>query len=118
MWVDVRTADDARDADVVAADLLGDSIAANLLMVCFAYQKGLIPLAADSIARAIELNGAAVKMNLAAFKLGRELAAGPAPVAGGGPRLAVDRSEVDFGDVRFETMVRAVFTLSNTGTGP
>ena len=68
-------------AGSIAADLLGDSIAANLLMVGFAYQKGLIPLAAESIAKAIELNGAAVRMNLAAFRLGRELAAGPAPVA-------------------------------------
>jgi len=39
--------------------------------------------------------------------------------AGGGtPRLVVDRTEADLGYRRFNTPVRAVFTLANAGDGP
>lgn len=38
--------------------------------------------------------------------------------AGGPPRLVVDRDTVDFGYVRFGAPAHAVFTVSNTGTGP
>jgi indolepyruvate ferredoxin oxidoreductase len=48
------------DATRLATGLMGDSIATNLFMVGFAYQRGLIPLGEDAILRAIELNGAAV----------------------------------------------------------
>jgi len=64
----------------LAAQLLGDTIAANLLMVGFAFQKGLIPLSLAAIERAIELNGTAVEMNKAAFAWGRALAHDPASV--------------------------------------
>ena len=36
----------------------------------------------------------------------------------GGPRLAVDREEVDFGSVRFDKMVQARFRLKNVGDQP
>ena len=36
--------------------LLGDSIASNLFMLGYAYQRGLVPLSAEAIERAIELN--------------------------------------------------------------
>ena len=55
---------------------LGNSIGGNLLMLGYAYQQGLIPVSADSINQAIELNGAAIAMNQQAFLLGRQLAAG------------------------------------------
>lgn len=58
----------------LATALQGDSIAANLFMVGYAYQKGLLPLAAASILRAIEMNGAAVEMNKGAFHWGRRAA--------------------------------------------
>ena len=58
--------------------LLGDSIATNMMMMGFAYQKGLLPLAAASIERAIEINGVGIKMNTQAFQLGRLAAADPA----------------------------------------
>ncbi len=64
----------ALDATRIATALLGDSIAANLFTLGFAYQKGLIPLAAESIEQAIRLNGAAIKMNLDAFLWGRRAA--------------------------------------------
>ncbi len=59
------------EATRIATALLGDSIAANLFLVGFAWQKGLIPLSRESIEQAIELNGVAVKANLQAFLWGR-----------------------------------------------
>ncbi|VTU23549.1 indolepyruvate ferredoxin oxidoreductase [Variovorax sp. PBL-H6] len=59
----------------LAAALLGDAIAANAFLLGFAWQKGLVPLAAASIERAIELNAVAVEMNRQAFRWGRAAAA-------------------------------------------
>src|SRR6201746_1987008 len=61
-----------------AETLLGDSIATNMMMMGYAYQKGLLPLQAASIEQAIEINGVAIKMNTQAFQLGRLAAAHPA----------------------------------------
>ena len=36
----------------------------------------------------------------------------------GGPRLAVDREEIDFGPVRFDKMVQARFRVKNVGDLP
>ena len=58
----------------VATALMGDSIATNMFMLGFAYQRGLLPVSADAINKAIELNGAGVKMNQAAFLWGRRAA--------------------------------------------
>ena len=59
------------DATSIATRLLGNAIGANSFLLGVAYQQGLIPLALSSLERAIELNGAAVEMNLQAFRLGR-----------------------------------------------
>jgi indolepyruvate ferredoxin oxidoreductase len=59
------------DATDIATRLLGDSIASNLFMLGYAWQKGLVPISLDAIMRAVELNGAAVKMNQQAFAWGR-----------------------------------------------
>jgi indolepyruvate ferredoxin oxidoreductase len=61
--------------------LLGDSIATNMMMMGYAYQKGLLPLSAASIEQAIEVNGVAIRMNTQAFQLGRLAAADPARLA-------------------------------------
>ena len=61
-----------------AETLLGDSIATNIMMMGYAYQKGLLPLTAKAIEKAIEVNGVAVKMNTQAFQLGRLAAIDPA----------------------------------------
>src|SRR6202043_3876697 len=61
--------------------LLGDSIATNMMMMGFAYQKGLLPLSAAAIEQAIEINGVGIKMNTQAFPLGRLAAADPARIA-------------------------------------
>ena len=59
------------EATEIATALLGDSIATNMFMLGYAYQKGLIPIVHESLEKAIELNGAAVAMNTAAFRWGR-----------------------------------------------
>ena len=68
------------DAYRVAVKLLGNAAGANLFLVGFAWQKGLLPLGLPSIERAIELNGIAVEMNLNAFVIGRLAAAQPQKV--------------------------------------
>ena len=62
------------DATRLATRLLGDSIAANLFMLGYAYQKGLLPLSGRAIEKAIELNGVAVEFNRQAFLWGRRAA--------------------------------------------
>jgi indolepyruvate ferredoxin oxidoreductase len=69
------------DATKLATGLMGDSIATNLFMVGYAYQRGLIPLSEAAILKAIELNGAAVDSNKLAFRWGRLAAVDPAKVA-------------------------------------
>ncbi len=64
----------------IALAVTGDAIATNMMMLGFAFQRGLIPLAAASIERAIGLNGVAVEANRTAFAWGRMLAARPAEV--------------------------------------
>ncbi|MGH6910421.1 MAG: indolepyruvate ferredoxin oxidoreductase family protein, partial [Phenylobacterium sp.] len=58
-------------AATLSRELLGDSIAANILMLGYAWQRGAIPLSLASIEKAIELNGKAAKANLKAFTAGR-----------------------------------------------
>ncbi|MFC4273073.1 indolepyruvate ferredoxin oxidoreductase family protein [Sneathiella chungangensis] len=68
---------DLIEASEIATTLLGDSIATNLFMLGFAYQKGLIPLTEEALLRAVELNGVAVPFNKKAFGWGRVMAADP-----------------------------------------
>jgi indolepyruvate ferredoxin oxidoreductase len=62
------------DALGISELLLGDAVTANLLLLGFAYQKGVIPLGLESLDRAIELNGVAVETNRRAFAWGRLVA--------------------------------------------
>lgn len=55
----------------------GDAIYANMIMVGFAWQKGLIPLSSRAVYRAIRLNGVQAEANLQAFELGRRVAHDP-----------------------------------------
>jgi indolepyruvate ferredoxin oxidoreductase len=65
---------DFLDATKLATSLMGDSIAANLFMLGYAWQKGLVPLSEASLLRAIELNGVAVASNKRSFLWGRRAA--------------------------------------------
>ena len=62
------------DATRLATQLLGDAIASNLFSIGYAWQRGLLPLSAAAIERAIELNGVAVDFNKRAFLWGRRAA--------------------------------------------
>ncbi|MDA8077165.1 MAG: indolepyruvate ferredoxin oxidoreductase family protein [Actinomycetota bacterium] len=59
------------DSVALAEGLLGSALYANVLLLGVAYQVGAIPLPADAVEAAIELNGVAVAQNLAAFRWGR-----------------------------------------------
>ncbi len=72
---------DFLDASAAATSLAGDSLKGNVLLLGYAYQKGLLPLSAAALLRAIELNGAAVDDNKAAFTWGRIAALEPGRVA-------------------------------------
>ena len=76
----------AIDADEIAERILGDKMGANMFMVGYAYQNGWLPLSREALTKAIELNGAAVQLNLDAFALGRLAVAEPDAV------LKVDNS--------------------------
>jgi indolepyruvate ferredoxin oxidoreductase len=62
------------DTTALAQALLGDSIAANIFILGYAWQKGYLPLSEAAILRAIELNGESVQMNHSAFLWGRRAA--------------------------------------------
>jgi indolepyruvate ferredoxin oxidoreductase len=62
------------DATRLATALMGDSIATNLFMLGYAYQRGLLPVSEASLMQAIELNGVAVAANQKAFLWGRRAA--------------------------------------------
>jgi indolepyruvate ferredoxin oxidoreductase len=68
---------DTCDAQGLAQKFLGDTIGANILMLGYAWQLGLVPVSLDALMRAIELNKVAVDANKLAFSLGR-VAAGDA----------------------------------------
>jgi indolepyruvate ferredoxin oxidoreductase len=68
------------DASNLALKLLGDTIGANMFVVGYASQLGLLPVSVPALQKAIELNGTAVPFNLAAFGLGRLYAHDPAAV--------------------------------------
>lgn len=69
------------NATRIAEARLGSTTAANVFLAGFAFQKGLIPISAEAICRAIELNGASIQENLDAFNLGRVAAHDPEQVA-------------------------------------
>ncbi|MBM3265492.1 MAG: indolepyruvate ferredoxin oxidoreductase family protein [candidate division Zixibacteria bacterium] len=59
------------DAQEYAVKLFDNHIVANMFHLGVAYQAGRIPLRADNIERAIQLNGQSVETNLQAFRWGR-----------------------------------------------
>jgi indolepyruvate ferredoxin oxidoreductase len=75
------------DSGALTLDLFGDEQFANMLMVGAAYQSGAMPISAESIERAIALNGVAIQRNLQAFRRGRQIVADRAGVA-----AAINRS--------------------------
>ena len=68
------------DATRLASALLGDSIGANVLMLGFAFQRGLLPVSGAALYRALELYGRNVGENKLAFDWGRFAAESPEQV--------------------------------------
>ncbi len=84
---------DASESDFIsgtrlALALFGDSIATNMFMTGYAWQRGFVPLPRAAIEQAIRLNGTAVELNLRAFAAGRRAAHDPASIAAAGGSLA------------------------------
>ncbi len=59
------------DATKIANALTGNSIASNMFMVGYAFQKGWLPLSEEAILKAIEINKVSIEFNQNAFRLGR-----------------------------------------------
>ena len=76
----VRSAAHFHNFSAAALALCGDEIAANMMMLGYAWQMGLIPVGRAAIARAIAMNGVAVGANTDAFNWGRVMAHDPAAV--------------------------------------
>jgi indolepyruvate ferredoxin oxidoreductase len=74
----------------IAAHRFGDTLYANMIMLGFAWQKGLVPVSSRALYRAITLNGVAADQNLQAFEAGRIAAHDPAARA---PRPAAPTPE-------------------------
>src|SRR5262249_60725695 len=110
--------DEFLDATRLATGLMGDSIATNLFMVGFAYQRGLIPVGEEAILRAIELNAAAVEANKLSFRWGRLAAVEPERVV----KLAIPEEKPDSQrlSASFEEMVdrRGGVVSPHPGRGP
>ncbi len=68
------------DANKLAGVLMGDTIYANVLLLGFAWQNGLVPISLEALMRAIELNGVAVENNKQAFNWGRKAAVDPSQI--------------------------------------
>jgi len=68
-------------AHQLAESRLGDAIYANMIMLGFAWQTGVIPVSSRALYRAIQLNGVDAEANLQAFELGRQAAFDPASAA-------------------------------------
>src|SRR5262249_2497957 len=80
------------DGTGLATALLGDSIATNLFMLGYAWQKGLVPLSLQALERAIELNGVAVETSKRTFAWGRLAAHNVSAVeAAAKPTLRVEK---------------------------
>jgi indolepyruvate ferredoxin oxidoreductase len=93
----------------IAEGLFGNSMAANTLLVGYAWQKGLLPLSVEAFEAAIEANGAAVVLNKRAFAWGRLTATDPAAV----DRIAGITPGTDGMEERIDTMIaRRVLDLT------
>jgi len=102
------------DAGRLATALLGQSIGANMFMLGYAYQLGALPLSAEAIERAIEMNGEAVVMNTSAFRYGRRAAVDPKAVeALVKPQQGMENDSLKLSQSFGETVARRVAFLTD-----
>ena len=101
------------DASRLATALLGNSIGGNMFMLGYAYQVGALPLSAEAVEKAIEMNGEAVPMNIAAFRYGRRAVVDPAAVETlVTPRPQEDNDSLRLSQTFAETVERRVTFLT------
>jgi indolepyruvate ferredoxin oxidoreductase len=87
---------DTIHAEALAEEYLYDAMFSNMILLGFAWQKGLVPVTLRGLYRAIKLNGVAIDENVLAFDLGRLAAHDPArlkamvPVREAPPEPAID----------------------------
>jgi indolepyruvate ferredoxin oxidoreductase len=67
------------------SEALGDLIYLNVYLLGVAFQRGLVPVSAEAIGRALELNGTAIERNKDAFAAGRAAALAEPSVADAAP---------------------------------
>lgn len=65
------------NAEAIANEYLYDAMFSNMVLLGYAWQKGLVPISLRALYRAIKLNQAAVNDNMLAFDLGRIAAHDP-----------------------------------------
>lgn len=97
------------NASALTIGLLGNGLTSNVFLLGVAFQAGTLPLSAESIERAIELNGTAVEANLASFRWGRRWVVDPAAVeaaAKADDAKAADRKGLE--GLSSETLIRSV----------
>jgi len=87
-------------ANELAEQLLGNTIYSNVLMLGYAWQRGLVPVSADALLRAIELNGVEIENNRRAFGWGRLAAAQPELV-----EARLRRAETSFAHEPLESVI-------------
>ncbi len=61
-------------AGELATTLMGDSIATNMFMLGYVWQRGWVPLSLEALMRALELNGVSIDFNKTSFEWGRRAA--------------------------------------------
>jgi len=107
----------AFDANRAAEILLGNSVFANVMMLGFAWQNGLVPVGLVALGRAIDLNAVQCEKNHAAFSIGRILAARPDLLA---EKLAADMPALHTPEAiisRYRTLLDARGGVSSDGAG-
>jgi indolepyruvate ferredoxin oxidoreductase len=87
------------DANVIAEKILGNTIYANVMMLGYAWQAGLVPVSLEALLRAIELNAVEVDNNKRAFNWGRVAAADP-------DRVLAYLNGVPVGDESLDDIIR------------
>ena len=88
------------DANHTAEKLMGNTIYANVLLLGYAWQRGLVPVSLAALLRAIELNDVAVETNKRAFDWGRIAAVHPERV------LELVNGEARPGDESLQEMIQ------------
>jgi indolepyruvate ferredoxin oxidoreductase len=90
------------DANALSERLFGDTVLANVIMLGFAWQSGLVPVSLEALERAIELNGVEVGKNRQALAAGRLACADPGALGSEARETAPEPETLD------ETIARRV----------